>query len=146
MLRLRLGLTGILLAVVLTTAGCANIPAGEVVPTQLPPPPATTEAPMTTPTPPPDDNPPEVMKPAASDPPVTTPSPTETVTPSVVKNAPVLSNDLKRGCQRGGDGTRGLAVGALAVDFTLDDTAGQSHTLSAMLAEKPVVMVFGSFT
>jgi hypothetical protein len=146
MIRWRLGLTGGLLAVALTTAGCGNIPVGEAVLTQLPPPPAATEAPMDTPPTSPGDNLPEATKPAASDPLVTAPPPVETVPAPVESNLPVLSDDLKRGCQRGGDGTRGLAVGALAVDFTLDDTTGQSHTLSAMLAEKPVVIVFGSFT
>ena len=68
------------------------------------------------------------------------------VTPPAASSAPVLAGDLTRGCQRGGDGTAGLAVGALAVDFTLDDTTGVSHTLSQMLARQPVVMVAGSFT
>jgi hypothetical protein len=34
----------------------------------------------------------------------------------------------------------------MAVDFTLKDTYGSEYSLSALLAEKPVVMVFGSFT
>jgi hypothetical protein len=39
-----------------------------------------------------------------------------------------------------------LAEGALAVDFTLKDLSGRSHTLSSLLATKPVLLVFGSFT
>jgi len=40
----------------------------------------------------------------------------------------------------------GLPVGDTAVDFTLRDTGGVEHTLSDLLEEKPVVIVFGSFT
>ena len=40
----------------------------------------------------------------------------------------------------------GLAVGEPAVEFTLKDVNGTPHTLSALLAEKPVVIVFGSYT
>jgi len=104
---------------------------------------------MTTPTTPDKENPPAATKPEVTKPEVTKPETTKpagTVTTPAESNAPVLSSDLTRGCQRGGDGTRGLPVGALAVDFTLDDTTVQRHTLSNLLAEKPVVMVFGSFT
>jgi hypothetical protein len=95
----------------------------------------------------PPQKPTEETPPAKDNPPATPPAgDTVTVTPPAASTAPVLGGDLNRGCQRGGDGTRGLAVGTLAVDFTLDDTMGQRHTLSEMLAEKPVVMVFGSFT
>lgn len=39
-----------------------------------------------------------------------------------------------------------LAVGSTAVDFTLKDRQGQEHTLSKLLAEKPVLLFLGSFT
>lgn len=39
-----------------------------------------------------------------------------------------------------------LAPGARAVDFTLDDPDGGSHTLSDLLATRPVLLVHGSFT
>lgn len=62
----------------------------------------------------------------------------------------LLSNALKRGCQRtgasGGFQNVGLAEGEIAVDFTLNDVNGNTVVLSGLLAEKPVVMVFGSFT
>lgn len=40
----------------------------------------------------------------------------------------------------------GLAVGDAAYDFTLSDLAGASHTLSDLLAAKPVVLVWGMWT
>jgi len=40
----------------------------------------------------------------------------------------------------------GLVVGETAVDFTLQDIHGNIFSLSRLLSEKPVVMVFGSFT
>jgi hypothetical protein len=33
-----------------------------------------------------------------------------------------------------------------AVDFTLKDPSGEQHTLSTLLATKPVLLVFGAFT
>ena len=100
---------------------------------------------MPTPQTPESENPPAVTPPAEGDAPSPPPESDAPVTPPVESSAPLLSGDLTRGCQRG-VGTNGLAVGTPAVDFTLDDTTGQRYPLSAMLAEKPVVMVFGSFT
>lgn len=57
----------------------------------------------------------------------------------------ISSDALTRDCQRG-QGSSGLGVGEVAVDFTLKDTYGSEYSLSALLADKPVVMVFGSFT
>jgi hypothetical protein len=61
-----------------------------------------------------------------------------------------LSDALKDDCEQsrpsGGINEAGIPQGALAVDFNLKDTEGRDHTLSAMLAQKPVMMVFGSFT
>ena len=62
---------------------------------------------------------------------------------------PVLSNALKRDCQltkSDNFGNDGLRVGEKAVDFTLRDIHGTEFGLSQLLTEKPVVMVFGSFT
>ena len=65
---------------------------------------------------------------------------------------PVLSNALIRGCKpsrQPGSGfeTIGrLREGEKAVDFTLKDIDGNEFILSRLLAEKPVLMVFGSFT
>jgi cytochrome oxidase Cu insertion factor (SCO1/SenC/PrrC family) len=65
---------------------------------------------------------------------------------TVSKAANLLSSDaLTRDCQRG-QGSSDLGVGEVAVNFTLKDTYGSEYSLSALLAEKPVVMVFGSFT
>jgi cytochrome oxidase Cu insertion factor (SCO1/SenC/PrrC family) len=55
------------------------------------------------------------------------------------------SDALTRDC-RHGQGFSGVGVGEMAVDFTLKDTYGSEYSLSALLVEKPVVMVFGSFT
>lgn len=46
----------------------------------------------------------------------------------------------------GYDGTHGLDVGDKAEDFTLKDIHGIDHTLSEILKQKPVVLIFGSFT
>jgi cytochrome oxidase Cu insertion factor (SCO1/SenC/PrrC family) len=63
---------------------------------------------------------------------------------------PVLSNTLIRGCERtmpsGGFENVGLAVGETAIDFTLKDVYGNIVRLASLLGEKPVVMIFGSFT
>jgi hypothetical protein len=40
----------------------------------------------------------------------------------------------------------GLAEGALAVELTLSDVDGTSYTLSELLADRPVLLVFGAFT
>ncbi|MBW2651541.1 MAG: hypothetical protein JRC57_00435 [Deltaproteobacteria bacterium] len=42
--------------------------------------------------------------------------------------------------------TVALKKGDPAIDFTLKDTDGRSYTLSSLLATKPVLLVFGSFT
>lgn len=62
------------------------------------------------------------------------------------------SDNLKRNCEfkiaESMDSFKdeGLEVGTTAIDFTLWDTNGNEVTLSDLLAEKPVVMVLGSFT
>jgi|WetSurMetagenome_2_1015567.scaffolds.fasta_scaffold165750_2 predicted small secreted protein len=65
------------------------------------------------------------------------------------KTEPVLSSTLSSGCGNPGvfatDKT-GLAVGAKAINFTLKDTEGHEVRLSKLLAGKPVVMIFGSFS
>jgi cytochrome oxidase Cu insertion factor (SCO1/SenC/PrrC family) len=64
---------------------------------------------------------------------------------------PVLSGALIRGCPPttrpgGGFAAVGLSEEEKAVDFKLQDVHGNEFVLSQLLAEKPVVMVFGSFT
>ena len=70
--------------------------------------------------------------------------------PSDNVGEPVLSNTLIRGCERtmpsGGFENVGLAVGETAIDFTLKDVYGNIVRLASLLGEKPVVMIFGSFT
>ena len=61
-----------------------------------------------------------------------------------------LSDALLRGCKLT-EASRNfnnvdLAVGETAVDFALQDTQGNTVSLAGLLIEKPVVMVFGSFT
>jgi hypothetical protein len=62
----------------------------------------------------------------------------------------VLSDALLRSCEHAGAprnfSNSGLAVGETAVDFALQDTQGNIISLSDLLIEKPVAMVFGSFT
>ena len=80
--------------------------------------------------------------------PATTPTPA----PGIEHEKPALSNTLERNCQpsrpdgRNQFDNAGLEVGEKAVDFTLRATDGTALTLSELLAEKPVMMVFGSFT
>lgn len=62
---------------------------------------------------------------------------------------PELAEGLTSNCQNADTGDfrkAGLAVGELAIDFTLKDIDGQPVSLSGLLSEKPVMMVFGSFT
>lgn len=70
--------------------------------------------------------------------------------PSDNVGQPVLSNALIGDCQRtapsGGFDNVGLAVGETAIDFTLKDVDGNTVNLASLLGEKPVVMIFGSFT
>ncbi len=60
--------------------------------------------------------------------------------------------NLKRNCNpkiaesRDAYRFEGLEVGTNAIDFTLKDTFGNEFTLSNLLAEKPVVLILGSFT
>ncbi len=65
-------------------------------------------------------------------------------------SGPVLSNDLirdiKRARRSGDFDNVGLNIGETAVDFTLKDVDGNTVSLRGLLSEKPVVMVFGSFT
>ena len=70
---------------------------------------------------------------------------------NVEPEGPVLSTALKRGCSpvEGGQvdaNNTGLAIGETAVNFTLKDIKGDEYELSRLIDEKPVVIVFGSFT
>jgi cytochrome oxidase Cu insertion factor (SCO1/SenC/PrrC family) len=80
--------------------------------------------------------------------PAATATPTETPNVANTPVEPVLSGVLNQDCGAPGafatDET-GLAVGAEAVNFTLEDTEGNEVRISQLLAEKPVVMIFGSF-
>ena len=63
---------------------------------------------------------------------------------------PVLLEELSRNCQlaesRDDFKDVGLSIGQRAVNFTLKDTQGAEFRLARLLVERPVVMVFGSFT
>lgn len=99
------------------------------------------------------------IAPASTEQPETTPAPYEDSGAGIGDKepvssdnlgGPVLSNALMRGCKRtrpsGGFESAGLAVEETAVDFTLRDVHGNEASLAGLLSEKPVVMVFGSFT
>jgi hypothetical protein len=64
----------------------------------------------------------------------------------------MLSGILKRNCQdtqlplSDNYDEAGLQVGEKAIDFRLTDIHSTEFLLSQLLVEKPVVMVFGSFT
>ena len=70
--------------------------------------------------------------------------------PEATLEEPILSSDLKRGCTdssaQKGFSDVGLHTGELAVAFHLRDIDGKEVSISRLLAEKPVVLVFGSFT
>ena len=61
---------------------------------------------------------------------------------------PVLSDVLVRNCTAGQTPAEdvGLPIGGKAINFTLKDVRGTEVRLSRLLAEKPVLMIFGSFT
>jgi len=84
--------------------------------------------------------------PALTPPPMPTP-PTQT---DVLPEEPVLSTALKRGCPltatRSDFDDVGLETGEPAVNFALMDIHGREFVLSRLLAKRPVMMVFGSFT
>ena len=89
--------------------------------------------------------------PAGSPSPNQTPHGDEKAVASNSPAEPVLSGALTRGCTPttrpgGGFATIGLSEGEKAVNFKLEDVHGNEFVLSRLLAEKPVVMVFGSFT
>ncbi len=75
---------------------------------------------------------------------------TETVdTASNVVIGPTLSNILAGNCEgRANEELEGagLPVGSLAAGFTLNDIDRNPVSLAGLLGEKPVVMIFGSFT
>ena len=78
--------------------------------------------------------------------------PAAPVSPAIEEpQEPVLPTILKRDCQLDQSSFRnfnnaGLRIGEIAVNFTLRDIHGTEFRLSRLLAEKPVMMVFGSFT
>lgn len=57
-----------------------------------------------------------------------------------------LPTDLVRGCDRRDGTDPDLQVGDLAVEFSLLDTDGNTLLLSELLTEKPVALIYGSFT
>lgn len=80
------------------------------------------------------------------------PSPTETANPvttipeSTQSVSLDLSSDLVNRCARGDETDPELKEGDRAVEFTLLDVDGISYTLSERLKEKPVALIYGSFT
>jgi len=82
------------------------------------------------------------------------PSPGATSTPPTSEQTeePVLPSTLTRNCQPtqssadSNFGNTGLSIEDKAINFTLQDIHGSESRLSQLLAEKPVLMLFGSFT
>jgi hypothetical protein len=72
-------------------------------------------------------------------PPTTLPDPTQ---------RPILelSSNLVSGCERHDGTDPSLREGDLAVDFSLQDIHGNIYTLSERLMERPVALIYGSFT
>jgi hypothetical protein len=62
------------------------------------------------------------------------------------KTPPILSTDLIGGCDTEKRNNQRPKVGEQAIEFTLMDIKGKSYTLSEMLMEKPVILIFGSYT
>ena len=60
--------------------------------------------------------------------------------------APSLSIELARGCLRGDQVQHELRDGDPAVEFSLMDVDGNSYVLSELLQEKPVALIYGSYT
>ena len=79
-------------------------------------------------------------------------TPTSTAPTTAETREPVLPGTLERNCwltqsSVGGNfDNTGLRVGEKAVNFTLQDIHSSKSTLSQLLAEKPVMMIFGSCT
>ena len=85
--------------------------------------------------------------PAATSTPTRAATATITVTPTPAPPKLEPAGTLARRCdQFQSFATRPMTPGQLAIDFTLKDTKGKAYTLSKLLAEKPVIMIFGSFT
>jgi len=76
------------------------------------------------------------------------PEPTaQVITPTAPQIfSPELTGNLKYGCTKKDPKTPSPKEGELAVNFSLRDVNGVEYTLSEMLSEKPVYMIFGSFT
>ena len=60
--------------------------------------------------------------------------------------APSLSVELVRGCLRGDQTAHELREGDPAVEFSLMDVDGDTYVLSEPLQEKPVPLIYGSYT
>ena len=76
------------------------------------------------------------------------PEPTaQVMTPAVPQAfSPELANYLTAGCTKKDPKMSSPKEGELAVEFSLRDVNGVEYTLSELLSEKPVYMIFGSFT
>ncbi len=76
------------------------------------------------------------------------PAPTPTPGANTEASEPVLSDALIPNCTAEGFASDkiGLLVGEKAINFTLKDVKDNEVRLSRLLAEKPVVLIFGSFS
>jgi peroxiredoxin len=81
------------------------------------------------------------------------PTPSATTTPKVTPTPRPMpppiepASKLSRRCDQGQSSTaRPMVPGEMAIDFALKDTKGTAYTLSSLLAEKPIVLIFGSYS
>jgi hypothetical protein len=120
----------VLSVIFLTASSCAPIVATTKAPTVTETTPRPTE--MAVPTG-------ETAPAETAFPPTSTPEHTQTTNLE-------LSTDLVNGCERNDDTDPNLREDDLAVDFSLMDINGNSYVLSDLLIEKPVALIYGSFT
>jgi hypothetical protein len=91
--------------------------------------------------------PPTLSEVEADDVPVTPTSTPLSPTPEPThETALVLSTELVSGCERQDGSDPNLREGDLAVDFSLMDVGGNTFVLSDLLKDKPVALIYGSFT
>ena len=78
--------------------------------------------------------------------PTDTPFPISAIPEPTAMETLNLSTDLVRGCDRRDGTDPKLQEGDKAVEFILEDVTGSTFTLSELLSEKPVALIYGSFT
>ena len=143
----RTQILAVLASIMLLAAACSSETPGPVVgePPVATQPTATPSVSTTVPEP-------TATSPAISPAPTPTPEPTATASTSTAvpeptaEATPLLSTELVHDCDVRDRNAPGPPLGEPAIEFALRDVDGNLYTLSELLQEKPVVLVFGSFT